>query len=304
MRLGLCCIFRAKEIRFRTTTASALKKAPRQARSKISELIVHNCQSLISALEYCHSHKIGAFRITSRFFPLATHPEFGYALEELDGVAAISELLAKAHQMASSFDIRLTTHPDPFIVLNSPNPEVVESSCRELEYHAELAELVGIDVINIHAGGVYKDKKEALKALAKNLKRLSPRVLSRLTLENDDSRFTPEELIPFCLENGLPFVYDVHHHRCNPDSWSVETATLAALKTWQREPLFHISSPKNGWQGPKIKHHHDYIDIADLPRLWYEIDPLTVEIEAKAKELAIERLLQEMGKVRLEIGNR
>jgi len=68
------------------------------------------------------------------------------------------------------------------------------------------------------------------------------------------------------------------------------------LKTWNREPLFHISSPKEGWTGPKPRLHHDFIDVEDVPKEWTEIDPLTIDIEAKAKEVAVlclkEQLIQ------------
>jgi UV DNA damage endonuclease len=69
----------------------------------------------------------------------------------------------------------------------------------------------------------------------------------------------------------------------------VEEATEAARHTWAREPLFHISSPLKGWQGPYPERHHDYIDPKDFPSAWRGCK-LTVEVEAKAKELAVARL--------------
>ncbi len=87
----------------------------------------------------------------------------------------------------------------------------------------------------------------------------------------------------------MPLVYDVHHHRCRPDGLTVEQATQAAKATWNREPLFHLSSPMAGWRGPKPERHHNYINPKDFPAVWHEW-PLTVEVEAKAKELAVARL--------------
>ena len=111
------------------------------------------------------------------------------------------------------------------MVLNSTRPEVVEASIRELEYQAEVAEWVGADVVNIHGGGAFGDKPKALADFARNLDRLSSRARSRLTVENDDKIFTPADLLPICRADGIPLVYDVHHHRCNPDGMSVEEAT-------------------------------------------------------------------------------
>jgi len=78
----------------------------------------------------------------------------------------------------------------------------------------------------------------------------------------------------------------VHHHRCLPDGLTVEQATTEAIQTWNREPVFHLSSPLNGWKGNGITKHHDYIDPKDFPDCWLDLD-ITVEVEAKAKELAV-----------------
>ena len=88
-------------------------------------------------------------------------------------------------------------------------------------------------------------------------------------------------------------MYDVHHHRCHSDSLSIEQATQRALATWRREPLFHISSPLEGWDGPKPQRHHDFIDMPDFPLCWRGLD-ITIEVEAKAKELAVRKLLADL----------
>ncbi|MEZ6047378.1 MAG: hypothetical protein R3C11_17705 [Planctomycetaceae bacterium] len=61
-------------------------------------------------------------------------------------------------------------------------------------------------------------------------------------MENDDVTYTPADLLPLCQETGIPLVYDAHHHRCNADDLSEEEATQAALQTWNREPMFHLSA--------------------------------------------------------------
>ena len=89
-------------------------------------------------------------------------------------------------------------------------------------------------------------------------------------------------------------MYDLHHHRCLPDGRNVEETTAQALETWDREPLFHISSPLKSWADANPRNHHDYIDRKDFPEFWRNLD-ITVEVEAKAKELAVLRLMQELG---------
>jgi len=177
--------------------------------------------------------------------------------------------------------------------LNSPRQDVVEKSIKELEYHVEVAEWVNADVVNIHGGGAYGDRPKAISTLKAAIDRLPERIRRVLTLENDDKTFTPNDLLPVCRATGVPLVYDVHHHRCCPDEMTIEQATDAAIETWNREPLFHISSPLEGWSGPKPERHHDLIDVADFPATWVEL-PITVEIEAKAKEIAVIRLRDQL----------
>jgi UV DNA damage endonuclease len=125
--------------------------------------------------------------------------------------------------------------------------------------------------------------------MGRSLERLPGRVRKRLTLENDERVYAPRDLLPFCRSEQVPLVYDVHHHRCLPDGYSVEQVTDLALATWNREPLFHVSSPRDGWRGPQPSRHGDFIAPRDFPREWLHKD-LTVEVEAKAKELAVLRL--------------
>jgi UV DNA damage endonuclease len=294
IRLGLCCTFRDQPIRFSNTTAWAVGRMPRRgALGKLSGLCLQNAAVLLAALEFCADHGIGCFRINSQILPLKTHRECGYALDDPPDGPEIARRFIACGTFAREQGLRTSFHPDQFVVLNSPRDEVVEASIRELEHQGQVAQWVGADVINIHAGGTYGDKATALRTLEKNLDRLSASVRSRLTLENDETMYAPTDLLPLCHATGVPLVYDVHHHRCQPDGLSIEEATTSAVATWNREPLFHISSPIEGWGGPVPRRHHDYIDIADFPACWRGLDA-TVEVEAKAKELAVLRLRDEL----------
>ncbi len=294
LRLGLCCQFAEHPVRFRTTTATSLLKLERPARlHKLSELCRANAASLLAALTFCHEHGIGCFRVSSKIWPLKTHPDVGYEIADLPEAEEIAAAFRRCGAFAVCHGLRVCFHPDQFVVLNSPREDVVRKSLAELEYQAEVAAWIGADVINIHAGGGYGDKVAALATFERSLDRLSDAVRTRLTLENDDTVYTPADLLPICHAAGLPLVYDVHHHRCLRDAMTVEEATAAAFATWAREPLFHISSPIEGWQGAWPRRHHDYIDLADFPDAWRQL-PMTIEVEAKAKELAVLRLRKEL----------
>lgn len=297
MRFGLCCLFQREAVSFRTTTAKALAGMPRDEQlTRLSGVCFHNAANLLLALETVQRLGIGSFRIMSPLFPRMTHPAVGYQLDQLPGGGAIGELLDQVRSYALRHDIRLSFHPDQFVVLSSPTPAVVENSIGELAYQGMLAEAVGAEVINIHAGGAYGAKGEALQRLGEVLGYLPDRVRSRLTLENDDVSYTVRDLLPVCQRFGVPLVYDVHHHRCNPDGLSVEEATALAGETWRaagREQYCHLSSPRSGWLGGNPKPHADYVDLADLPDCWLDRE-LTVDVEAKAKELAVLRLMEDL----------
>ncbi|KPK36776.1 MAG: UV damage repair endonuclease UvdE [Nitrospira bacterium SG8_35_1] len=297
IRLGLCCIFRNEPIRFRATTAKYLLQFSRKEQlQKLSGLCLQNSHNLLAALEFVHHKGIGAFRILSPFFPRFTHPDVGYSLFDLPDAEAVLHNLKLVKKFGKQHDIRLSFHPDQFIILSSPQKKVVQNAIKELEYQAMLAEHVGADLINIHGGGAYNDKRATLQRLKKNFELLPSAVKERLSLENDDRIYTVSDLAPVCEELQIPLVYDVHHHRCNPDGLTVAKATELTRNTWDkvgREPYFHISSPANGWQGGDPKPHADFIDPADFPQCWKGFS-LSVDVEAKAKELAVLKLKYEL----------
>lgn len=263
------------------------------ALAKLSGLCLTNAEALLTSLQFCVENGIGCFRINSQVLPVKTHGECGYDVSDLPDGDEIVQRFKGCGQFARDHDIRTSFHPDQFVVLNSPRPDVVERSIAELEYQSEVAEWVGADVVNIHGGGGYGDKPDALARFARNLSRLSERARSRLTVENDDTIYTPSDLLPMCRAEGIPLVYDVHHHRCNTDDLSVEAATQEAIGTWNREPMFHISSPIEGWKGPKPRRHHDFIDVRDFPDCWRDLK-LSIEVEAKAKEVAVLKLKKQL----------
>ena len=295
MRLGLCCLFKNEPVTFRATTARALATVHRDEQlRRLSAICTHNAVNLLLAVAAVQRLGIGSFRIMSPLFPRMTHPGVGYQLSDLPDGQMISATLEQVRSFSRTHDIRLSFHPDQFVVLSSPHGAVVENSIKELEYQAMLAEAVGADVINIHGGGVYGDKQSALVRLCETFVTLPDAVRTRLTLENDDISYTVRDLLPVCEKLTIPLVYDVHHHRCNPDGLTVEDATAMAGETWRavaREQYCHLSSPKSGWGSGNPKPHADYIDSADLPECWLGRE-MTIDVEAKAKELAVVKLLE------------
>jgi UV DNA damage endonuclease len=288
LRWGLCCQFLDSPIKFRTATHRYVASlGSRLARRYLGEIAAHNADALAAAIERCHELGIGAFRVNSQVLPLATHPITGYNLDRLDPTGAIAGAFEWAGALARAYDVRLSLHPDQFVVLNSEHEPVVRSAVQELEHQATIAEMIGADVIVLHAGGAAGGVESALERLERGLPLLSDRVRKRLALENDDRSFTPRSLLPVCQRSGVPLVYDVHHHRCLPDGLSIEEATELAFGTWYgREPYAHLSSPKGGWMATNVRAHADFIDAMDFPDVWRS-RTMTIDVEAKAKERAV-----------------
>jgi len=291
LRLGLCCAFVEEPIHFRRTTAryvTGLK--PGERREFLRQIAADNARALALAVDWCAAHGVSAFRVNSEILPLATHPQVGYRLDEIDGTGEIRESFAEAGAHANRGKVRLSFHPDQFVVPGSLREDVAQNSLAELEYQASVAELIGAEQLTLHGGGAQGGKPAALDRLRRNLARLSPPTRARIALENDDRVYTVLDLLPLCREEGIPLVYDVHHHRCHPDGLSVEEATVAAGKTWgRREPWAHLSTPKGGWRSDDPRRHADFIRPGDVPACWVGTR-MTVDIEAKAKELAVLRL--------------
>jgi len=295
IRWGLCCQFLDAPIKFRAATHRYVSTlTPKARRAYLGAIARDNAEALVAAVHHCRSLGIGAFRINSQVLPLGTHPVSGYSLDRIDRTGEARRTFLEAAAVARRLDVRLSLHPDQFVVLNSEREVVVESSLGEVEFQAEIAELVGADMVVLHGGGAAGGKEAALARLARGVERLSGRARGRLALENDDRMFTPADLLPLCNRLGIPLVYDVHHHRCNGDGLSEREASSRAAASWSgRQPYFHISSPKAGWHGGDPRPHADYIDPADVPKSWLTMD-LAVDVEAKAKERAVVALMAQL----------
>lgn len=109
-------------------------------------------------MDYCHRNGIGAYRVCSKIWPYKAHKELYYELKDLPDYEEILERNKKIKEKAEKYQIRFTTHPDQFVILNTTTKDVLEHSLKDLKYHAELCELIGGDVINIHAGRKFGDK--------------------------------------------------------------------------------------------------------------------------------------------------
>ncbi|KAG5342670.1 hypothetical protein C0989_010638 [Termitomyces sp. Mn162] len=152
---------------------------------------------------------------------------------------------------------------DNFTQLGSPKPEVVKSSIRELEYHCEMLDRMGIGidgVMIIHGGGIYGDKVATIERIKKTItEHLPQNVRSRLVLENDELCYNAEDLLSICEELDIPLVFDYHHDTLNPSSISPSAIIQRANAVFARRgirPKQHLSEPRPGAETLMEKRAH------------------------------------------------
>lgn len=247
-------------------------------------LYADNLARLDTAIDYCHAHNIQLYRLTSSLFPFADDPIGEDVLDEY------IEVIAARGQRALDLRIRLVLHPDQFVVLSSDSPQVVENSIKILATHARVMDMLRQPrscwaVIEIHGG-----KSDRTEQLVKVIGALPEGIRSRLALENDEYSYSAAEILEVCCAASVPMVFDAHHHVVHEKLSSYEDRSIAkvlraARDTWPvpEWQLVHIS---NGREYFNDRQHSDLIDV--MPSA-YRNAPW-IEVEAKFKELAIEKL--------------
>ena len=118
----------------------------------------------------------------------------------------------------------------------SENPSVVEKTIKELNKHAELMDLMGLDKshyypINIHINTTKPTREEAAQRFVDNFSLLSDSCKSRLTLENDDSpnQYSVKILHDFVYtKTNIPIVFDQHHFNYGLQDQTMEEALRLA----------------------------------------------------------------------------
>ncbi|KAF9452757.1 UV-endonuclease UvdE [Macrolepiota fuliginosa MF-IS2] len=244
-----------------------------------------NVRDLITMIQWNEDNHIRFLRLSSEMFPFASHENHGYSLDYC------TDLLEEAGDLANKYGHRLTTHPGQFTQLGSPKPKVVDAAVRELDYHCQMLDLMGIGidgVMIVHGGGTYGDKASAIERLKRVIAEvLPPRVRARLVLENDEMCYNAEELLSICEELDVPFVLDYHHDMLNPSSIPPSEIIKRAGVIWKHRgirPKQHLSEPRPGAVTlMERRAHADRCETlpADLP------DDMDLMIEAKDKEQAV-----------------
>lgn len=281
------------------------------------------CPHLSVSLEYLHrifdylaANDITMYRMSSDLAPYATHPD----MPQFHGqVAECDRELQAIGKRAREMNVRLSFHPSQFIVLNSPDPNLVAKSIWDLQSQAEMLDRMGLGpeaVLVVHTGGAYGDRELGRRRWIETYKTLSPEIRRRLVLENDDTRYSAADVLKIHDETDVPLIFDHQHFWCfNPEALELESTVRRFLKTWPRgvRPKMHFSTPrtelrvlKKARKGSRKKKivlqppvwtgHADFCNpfefIAFVRALGDAV--FDVMLEAKSKDLALLRLRRDM----------
>jgi UV DNA damage endonuclease len=181
---------------------------------------------------------------------------------------------------------RMTIHPGQFVSIGSAKEEVRNNSIKNLEYHGQLLDLLGLPQnhncpINIHVSNGSKDCNETANNIKNSVSKLSNSVISRLVFENEQyGCWHPQNLRK--LFPQIPITFDYHHFRLNDGGMALDEAIRITSESWpNNDPVQHYSE---GRANPDDPAHSDYIRV--LPESQFDI-----EVEAKQKDLAIKDFL-------------
>lgn len=297
MKLGYACInmtLGALKPRIATNRRMQKKTLEEKGLEYVSQLALQNAKDLIEIIKWNENNNIKFYRMSSDMFSWQSE----YSFDDIPKIEEISSVLKMAGNLAISLGHRITFHPGPFIVLSSPDKEIIRKSLYEIEQHSRIMDMMGLpntsySKINIHLGGVYGDKSGAIKRWSESYHRLSENARSRLTIENDSSEnlYNILDLIKVHNNTGVPIVFDYHHHLLNNNKIDEKSALFLAISTWPNDiiPVVHYSESKriNEKLDIKISAHSDYIN--DFPNLYD--NNLDIMFECKKKELAILNLI-------------
>lgn len=269
-------------------------------------------------LDYLHQEKISMYRISSDLAPYATHPD----LPQFHGMIDKCQTeLARLGRKANRYDIRLSFHPSQYIVLNSPDSDLVQRSILDLETQARLLDSMAIGrdgVLVIHVGGVYDDRKQARSRWVQTWEGLSEPVRRRLVLEHDDSRFSPADILWIHERTGVPLIFDYQHFWClNPEGLGMHETLERVLGTWPGDvrPKIHFSSPRTDLlpgasrkekSSLRWRSHGDLINPFEFATFIRSAADLQFDVmlETKGKDLALIQLRKDLAHFAPDVARR
>lgn len=267
---------------------------------KLKNLTEQNLENTKRILLYNVAHDIKVYRITSKIIPLITHND----VLDWDYIGEFKGLYKKISTIITENNLRISAHPDHFTIISSPREDVLESSLKDLKYHNNILNSLGLDSnlgkLVLHVGGRYNSKEKTKQRFIDNFCNLPDQIKKRIILENDDKIYDVNDVLDICEELNIPMAMDVHHHWCNNRGDDIKDHLERIFETWKDEkliPKVHISSPKSE---KKKRAHADNVEFDFFYKFIQKAKifdkDFDIMIEAKNKNMALFSLMDEIKK--------
>lgn len=254
-------------------------------------------------------------RITSDMLPFYTMDGWQNFWQNNTMQDNLARWFAPLGETARANNVRLSFHPDQFVVLASDREEVVNKSIEEFEYHTDMARMMGYGKtfqdmkINVHISG-----RQGPEGIRKAYQRLSPEARNCITIENEENAWGLDDCLS--LSDLLPIVLDIHHHWCREGEYLAVTdeRVQRVIMSWRNvRPTLHYSVSREdclvghcdrtlpnrdvliteGKNKQKLRAHSDYFwnnAVNDWALTF--VDKFDIMCEAKGKNLASTKLYE------------
>lgn len=277
MKIGYACINTSLKC-----SANSTFRLKNYSEENLIEKVTNNLNCLKEILKFNLRHNLLIYRISSAIIPFASHEVCKFNWQEYfkNDFDEIGNFIKKNN-------MRVSMHPDQFVILNAKDDSVVKRSIAELKYHCDVLDAMNLDSsckVNIHVGGVYGDKKSAISRFISNYKKLPDSIKKRLVIENDDKLFSLKDCLYINSKINIPIVFDFFHHECLNNNESLIEGLKLVLKTWNKKDglaITHYSNQKiNARQGS----HSDSIDLNLFKKFLDEVKNFDFDIELEVKD--------------------
>lgn len=298
-----------------TTVAWLNRQSQHVAEEKLWDLMRGNIESIRLLVERVGElpDDLRMVRLSSDILPVYTEPTWSYFWRLSDVREYAEREFARVGETARRLGVRVSFHPGQFTVLASDNPDIVNRSIEEFEYHADMARWMGYGQsfqdfkINVHISG-----RQGPAGIKSALTRLSPEARNCITIENDEVSWGLDASLE--LAQDLALVLDIHHHWVKTGEYieANDDRIKRVIDSWRGvRPVIHYSVSRedvlvdhcattrpimeslleSGYKKAKLRAHSDFMwntavnDWALTHCEWADM-----MVESKAKNLASQAL--------------
>jgi len=265
-----------------TTVAWLNRQKKDVAEQKLWDIMVQNIESTRLLVERVGNleDNLKMVRLSSDILPVYTQRDWSYFWRRNDVVNYCESAFKRVGDLARSCGVRTSFHPGQFTVLASADPNIVDRSIEEFEYHADMAKWMGYGKtfqdlkINVHISG-----RAGPQGIRAAYKRLTPEARNCITIENEEISYGLDD----CLELGdvVPIVLDIHHHWIKTGEYisPMDPRVDRVVQSWRGvRPTMHYSVSRedylvahdisvapdhaslllNGYKKQKLRAHSDF----------------------------------------------